>query len=173
MDSIPDQCNYIEFVFLNDDITIAPDCYNVDLNPNSFNQLLEKMHKERIKPFRKQFKCYVHKTLYLENCEDLKVYEKKMVFARPMSDNVLVTYYSKEKRPYHMFPSTLNIHSVFYVKRLTFRIHNRIFVNFEVQYHPQEEKEILKAYINYNHDNDVDTSFINQEIDRLMKILLP
>ena len=170
MDLIPDNCNYIEFVFLNNQ-SKKNDCYDVNLPQSLFSEFLMQLQKEKIKYFLKQYKCYVHKCLYLENSEELKVYEKKMIHAKKLNDHVIATFYIKDKRPYHMFPSTLNIHTVFYVKRMTFRIHNRIFVNFDVQFYPQSKKEVLKVFVNYNHDKDVDMTFIYKEIERLFKIM--
>lgn len=65
----------------------------------------------------------------------------------------------------NIFPNVIS-----YVKKFSFRVNNRIYVNFET--YIIDDDEYFKVYLNYNHEKNVDMDIINKEIDNILSNLL-
>lgn len=177
---IPDSCNYIEIVLRNINSEIITDNHNtlkwIDMNvsEDAFAQCLDRIRKHRFKNFQKSFKTYIKADHYLENMEheDIKVYTRQIVKLDASNKAYVKVYMQKEKKPFHAFPSTSKIHSVYYTNRLTFRINNRLFLNFDVLYYPEDQQVVRKVFINYNHDSHVDTEHIQMSLEPILKCLV-
>lgn len=154
---IPDNCNYVEIVLVDRSNPLS-----LNLEAGAFETLMRSVVGMRY--FRKESKSYAVGELTLENMffEDIRVCSKSIVGADTTHDGMVVLYYTKEKKPYHAFPSTTSINRVWYTKKLVFRIHNRMYLNFEIQRDANDNSCIRKAYINYNHDSNVDQKVIEQ-----------
>lgn len=170
--------SYVEFVVLNNsNVTNAKSNTFCILDVNhpieQFTQMLKRIGKRYHKVFEKSFKCYLYKDLILENYEqnEIKVYKKK--FKNHVVNGSYVTiYYDKHKVPFHVFPSTTQINGVYYCKRLTFRICNRIYINFETQYHSNVDKYVYKIFVNYNHEPNVDIDNIKMMLQTILDVLV-
>lgn len=160
---IPDDCNYVELI-----ITKNKECFNID--DELFAQLLKKVKHHKY--FEKEYKVYQYNDLCFENQNniDYKVYSRHIVDVKYASD-LAVCMCKKSKHPFHAFPSTTSLDAVFYVKKLVFRLHNRLYLNFECQYYPKNETIIRKVYINYNHEKQVDATLIEQIIAKTLTML--
>ena len=130
------------------------------------------------KPSYKKLKCYRIDAKIMEisadASEDAKVLEHSILDAERVSSNPQWIWVScvKEKLAYHMFPCTLQLHDVYLVERMVYRLHHRVFLNFERQtYLDNESEEIYKVYINYNHDDTVDRSSILTTMMQALRIL--
>jgi hypothetical protein len=88
-----------------------------------------------------------------------------------VNDKVLCISYVREKLPYHMFPCTRGLHDISYIHRLTYRLHNRLFLNFEIQ-KTMDHTELYKVYFNYNHDKSSEVSTITKPLGEVMQSLL-
>jgi hypothetical protein len=164
--------NYIEFILTN---FPYPDGnkINVSLSQKRFEELLKKVKSNgNQKAYHKSFKVYVRDNLYLEAEKDseIRVYEKDPVSLSNQS-RYLVARYKKLRVPMHTFPSTMKIHTVYHSDLTIFRMHNRVFLNFEVQYYPSLEAFVYKIFINYNHDQNAEQSNITEKIQCAFKLL--
>lgn len=160
--------NYVEFVRRNLDINLTSDSsIDVSMSVNEFLETLKKVKtKCNIKPFNKSYKVYAKDDLYMEAEKDseIRVFQKNGVFLSDVHNKVLSLFYIRNKIPMHNFPSTTKMNSVYYVDSTIFRIHNRVFLNFECQYHPVRERYVYKVFINYNHDTNIDDKTILDKI---------
>lgn len=161
---IPDGCNNIEVLLVRKHCS-EQEHLNTNIPEAEFNSIIEAIHHFKYKNFHKSFKTYCVGTLSLENTnhEDIKVFSKTTLKVdlepsalKDANGRFAVLYNKKEKKPFHAFPSTTKLHSVFYTNRLIFRVSNRLFINFDVQFHPEDETIVRRIFINYNHDNNVD-----------------
>ena len=124
-----------------------------------FTSYLTRLRKTPYKYLKKEYKEYVHEDITYENdCNnDIKVYSKYPILAKTLNDNILGILYTKTKLTILSFPSSLKINTINYVKKLSFRVNNRIYINFEIKLNSLEEKTYA-IYVNYNHDINVDKS---------------
>lgn len=169
LQSIPENCNYIEVVLVN---AKYENKIVVDQTYNDFERLLSKI--KNIKYFQKEYKCYQYQNLIYENYynKDTKVYTKDCIsIDDDIHNSFVLCFYSKEKKPFHLFPSTTDIHSIYQVKKLIFRLHNRLYLNFESQYYHKTNCIVRKVYFNYNHEKNVELSCINQQLQQYVQIL--
>lgn len=176
---IPEHCNYIEIVFI-DPKNINSNCKSTNLNiaisEDYFHECMRKVKKQNFKYFQKNFKTYVACNMNLENSghQDLKVFSKHIEsFVVNDAGNAVTLYCHRDKKPYHAFPSTTKMHDVFYTNRLTFRISNRVYMNFDIQYYAEDATTIRKIFINYNHDQNVDLEHITMSLEVTINSLLP
>jgi hypothetical protein len=110
--------------------------------------------------------------VYENNKENqLQVYKKTLNSYSVLDPNFKVLSYHKEKLPYHVFPSTHMLHSVSYVNKATFKLNNRVFLNFERKKYENSDVFYNKIYINYNHDNNVDLATIEQALNDAIRLI--
>jgi hypothetical protein len=168
----PESCNYIEMLFVDpntkefrdsqtDEFKSDLDAYDINVSEEFFNTCLSRVKSQHLKYFQKSFKTYVCNDLVLENYDhkEHKVFCKKVLSVNTehhINKGIITLYVQKEKHPFHAFPSTTSIHSVFYTNRLVLRVNNRLYINFDVQYFPEDKMIVRKVFLNYNHDSNVD-----------------
>lgn len=168
--NIPESCNYIEIVLVHakydGNLIFDQPC-------RTFQSYMSRIRG--IKSFEKEMKVYQINDMFYENYmqKDNKIFTKTLKHIDQDTDpSFAICYYRKEKHPFHAFPSTLSIHNIFYIQRLTYRLHNRLYLNFETQHYPNTNNScIRKIYINYNHDKSVDHANIDQNIKRIINML--
>jgi hypothetical protein len=174
-----DMCNYIEIVFLDpskyqERSNVSIDVIDTDVSDEFFTKCMERVKSFNYKYFQKSFKTYVSKDLYLENMghQDIKVYGKTIISVDNTVPGKVTLSCHKEKKPYHAFPSTTTLHAVYYTNRLTFRINNRLYINFDVVQHTETKDSMKRVFVNYNHDVNVDMEHITGSLENVMKTLL-
>lgn len=158
--TIPPDCNYIEIVMKN-------------MTRDLFLNKLQGMCKRNYKYFEKGGRCYVKGLLTYENTDnkEIRVFKKNMKLATDHADHV-VCYYDKEKLPYHAYPSTQEHDCIFEYKRLVFRIHNRIYINFEIQDFGESAASLdYRIFVNYNHEQNVDVDHMTQLLTTAIDVL--
>lgn len=163
--------NYIEFVMMKNS---SDDCY--DVSDNKFFELLHETKRKHNNAFQRHYKEYIFRNMVYENNKEnqLQVY-KKTLNSHAMLNSSQPTFkvltYHKEKLPYHVFPSTHLLHSISYVSKATFKLNNRVFLNFERKHYENSDTFYNKIYINYNHDNNVDLSTIEKAINEAIGLI--
>lgn len=168
LQNIPEDCNYIEIVLFS---LKYDDKYITHHQFDEFEKYMSKI--KNFKYFQKEFKCYQFENMIFENSvKEQKIFTKDMIGIQEHDNNFIVCTFNKEKKPFHTFPSTMNLHNIYQVNRLTFRIHNRLFLNFESQYHSKNNSVIRKIYFNYNHEKNVEVSCVEILIRKLINILI-
>ena len=81
-----------------------------------------------------------------------------------MTDKYIMIKYNKENIPPINFPSTNNIHDMYHINKIIFKITNRIYINFELKKKIVNEKSEIfrRIYINLNNDKkNLDNNDIN------------
>lgn len=185
IDTLQDSNTYIEIFLRN--IRISPiesessTLVNLQHDANVFHGLLNRIGNQRMKtkPSHKNFKRYRINDLVLEHevaapdVEDIRIYShtvRDIVYHD--HSKFIATIATKEKQMYHSFPCTTMIYDCHYVERVTFRLHHRVFLNFEKQiYMDQKDSPVFKVFFNINMDENIDTenikNVINQYISQL------
>jgi len=154
--------NYYEIYFVdgpsNNDIYSKSDFYAI----------LGKVKDMSYKFFKKQYKQYIHENVIVHNYDndEIKV-QKKVLLDRTYINNTLTLAFQKTKQSMLNVSSTKNIYDIKYVKKLTFRVNNWIYINFEISSSHDMDHLDHTAYINYNHDEKVDLDLINATIKDL------
>lgn len=157
--------NYVEIILKTSDNSI-----NVD--QQLFGRLLQNIRTKGHPLFQKHCKQYINRNIYMETYDNnqIKVYKQKYVMAGDVSDSLKVVVYSNEKQPYHMFPTSKQMHSIAYVSKAICKINNRVFVNFERKQFNDAEV-YFKIYINYNHDHNVDLANIQTALNVAISLI--
>ena len=160
--------NYIEVVLVPN--LSRPDHINVD--EVLFHKMMNVLRQTSQHPLQRHFKEYIYRNLVYEinDQHQIQVFKKRCGYQANVPDsNVHVFVYHREKQAYHSFPSTTMIHSVSYVDRATFKINNRLFLNFEKKIYENNKNNetFYKIFINYNHDNNVDISTMQSSLQHL------
>lgn len=160
-------CNYYEIVIM--------DKNKYDIGYERFFGTLAKMAFTDYKYFEKQYKQYIvlgDDNIFCHNYEneELKIFKNTPVLVEE-GDGFKTYGYSKTKLTVLNYPSTTHIFDISYVKRLTFRVSNRVYINFEISFSPDDEKKTYRVYVNYNHDNNVDMKIVNKSLNEVLKAL--
>lgn len=173
-------CNTFEFHRIDPDVSdVTQGILRTGLSESDFDHFMAcaKGHLPG-KPSYKTFKCYRIGSKVMENSgqsnEDVRIHSFQIVTAEALSKTWVFTSCIKNKLAYHTFPCTPRLHDMCHVERLVYRLHNRVFLNFEKQT-PEEHQRLLppiyKIYINYNHDPSVELSSIFQSIKKGLQAL--
>jgi hypothetical protein len=166
-----DNSNYVEIYVLNNKYT---DQIGIPtgLSKNKFYDLLAKFKNDNFKFFQKEFKQYTIGNIYYENYdnEDVKVNKKECKHFQ-INNEFITTFYNKNKLTMLNLPSTVKINDIQYIRKLTFRINNRIYLNFECKKNNNNNNIYYSIYINYNHDETVDYTITNNIIKPLLQKL--
>lgn len=160
-------CNYVEIFYVpkqNDIISTS-----TGLTKEIFNNIMSKMINEKYKYFQKDLKQYVIGTLFYENDnnEDLKVIKKECKEITH-TNSFMTVYFDRCKMTMLNLPSTNLVHDCTYIRRLTFRINNRVYLNFECKKKTNTDTTYYTIYMNYNHDTGVD---VNASCNTIQEIL--
>jgi hypothetical protein len=176
--SMKDHCalgNYFEMVLMED-------ANDMDIPDAVFFKLLQSTRSKNFSHFQKHFKEYVFRNMFYENNtkNQMTTSKKTLTFAATLSNSMRFVAYHKEKLPFHAFPSSTATHSISYVSKVTFKVNNRVFLNFEKRVYPAGAKaapdskktaSFNKIYINYNHDDNVDLSSVDTAINTCLQLV--
>lgn len=169
--------NYVEYIILPTD-SKCDGIIEYNFNETQFAEKMTKLTFKNIKFYERKVKQYLKDDLYYEvilnhkdEISDIRSYTKiatEYVLEKP---NVLKVCFEKHKKPIHAFSSSYDMHDIVYIKRLTFRVSNRVFVNFETGKGVDDTTPYRKVYINANFDGNVDVDFIQSEILQYVALL--
>lgn len=149
--------------------------YEIGLTRDEFNRLLERIGKAHdLKNFQKEYKEYVYNDAIVHNYmnTETRVFRNTPVQVQEGKSCVVVAY-NRSKLTFLNVPSTKTIHDTQCVKKLIFRVNNRIFVNFQAAAPPggMENDVTYTVYVNYNHEQNVDMDCIKDALDKVCGIL--
>jgi|TARA_B100000963_G_scaffold361902_1_gene400687 hypothetical protein len=159
---------------LENQINESSNIIDINWKKEDFNKtLLKFINEKRYRPFEKKLIITKHNEFYLvHNINDNKFYVNKTNYvSHNTNDNYIFIKYTKQNLPQISFPSTRNINDKYYVNKITFKITNRIYINFELKKKITEdgnEKIFRRIYINFNNDkNDkIDNDNINNLLNK-------
>lgn len=153
------------------------DVYEIGLTKEEFTHLLAKFGKasfEGMKHFQKEYKEYVYNEAVVHNYmnTEVRVFKNTPVLVQDQNKCVVVAY-NRSKLTFLNVPSTKTIHDIQCVKKLIFRVNNRIFVNFQAASPPggKENDVTYTVYVNYNHEQNVEMDCIKGALDKVCDIL--
>jgi hypothetical protein len=157
--------NYIELKLYKKKCT--ENVYDINFSKEEFYNIMNRL---KYKCFQKDCKQYVSGNLIYENFnnEDVKVY-KTEVKNIIIKNHYIISFYNKSKLSVLNFESSKNINDINYIRKLIFRVSNRIYINFEIK--KKNNNLVYNIYINYNHDDTVDLSLINDSLENILKTL--
>jgi hypothetical protein len=149
------------------------DIYNIDFTEGQFLNIMNKLKQTGYKFFQKDYKEYVHKELEAQYLEDgLKVTQSQLIECKNNNPNFIALFFNKQKLTPMNFPSTTDFQKISYVRKLIFRINNRVYINFLSTIDPKTEKITYSVFINYNHDENVDINNMKKTINECIDLLI-
>lgn len=166
--------NYFEIHLCNNTYNNHDDTlgiYNTSLDRQQFYNLMYKMMDTNYRYHQKQYKeAFIGDVCYQNyKNEEMSIYNLQTNTIESITDKLCAIGQTKSKLSILSVPSTLNIYSENIVKRLIFKVSNRVFVNFENGM--TDKEKYYKVFINYNHDKDVDVNIVIKQIkDALDKL---
>lgn len=166
-------CNYFE-IFLTPGIKAEKHdglhVLEVAVTKQQFEEMMSRLVKRDYKYFQKEYKEYNYGEVLVQN------YNNKETRILRLNNNIilknqkmLMLGYQKSKLTFLNIPSTTNIFDINYVKRLIFRITNRVFINFQCNMDEAGDKTYM-IYLNYNHESNIDPEGINDTIKTVLDI---
>lgn len=172
--TLPPSFDYLEVVFTG----ASPD-HKTSQKPFVSQQLFDKMlaRMQDARAFQSDHKEYILENLTMtKKIEDGAVTETKVYQMYPVAiqdhPGFRVIFYHKKKLTTIAFPSTKTFDDVKYKRRLTFRINNRVYVNFQIEKHEHAQPTYPKVYINFNSSKDADLKESVAAINTIIQKLL-
>jgi hypothetical protein len=170
MNKMHNRCSLVEYVMTPPG---APTKY--DIGQSKFIQLLKAVKRRKQKCCQKNSTKYMYEDMVYEvSGPEVKTYRRASLSIESMeskSCHMIRLLFAKEKIPYYMFPSTMNICDIVTCSNVAFRIHNNVYLNFEVTKSDGSDEHFYKVYINYNHDKDADMTFIQTKINEALDLI--
>lgn len=140
---------------------------------DDYKALFNRIKVKYGKPFTKCFKQFSHNNLIyniiLETGE-VHVYSLDATCVMKKGRNAIAIGYHKKKMSILNFPSTTHYDNIKCISRTTFRVSNRVYVNFEK--HTTGDEVTFHAYVNYNHDKNVDWNSISRDMESLWNLFM-
>ena len=180
MAAISSDCNYVEHVITDGasvlDASTNVTIYDCNVSDDKCNKVFEVMHHRHLKHYERSIKQYVHGDMFYEIAfskdpePEIRAYRKTIEAVSLEHPSILKVCFQKQKIPIHAFPSSNNMYEVNYIKRLTFRKNNRIFLNVDYVKSAQGQ-ESRKIFVNMNLDANTDVNYIMMELEPLLKDL--
>lgn len=166
--------NYIEVVLINKEIN--PFVYDVDFSESQCSELIKNVMVAypQCKVFKKHTTKYMYGNLELtstDNDNTFLLHQNNIVCKNVLKQKFLVNYYKKQAMPPHCFPSTNNLTDVYDSKRVTIKMTNNIYLNFESLEYNSEPKQFHHIYLNVNINKSSDTSFIEKTVNGILDTL--
>jgi hypothetical protein len=150
------------------------DIYDINFTEAQFLNIMSKLKETTFKFFQKEYKEYVHKELEAQYQDDgLKVTQYNLLACKENDQGRYISLYlNKQKLTPMNFPSTTDFQKISYVRKLIFRINNRIYINFLTTLDTKTDKTSYSIFINYNHDENVDVHNMKKTINECINLLL-
>jgi hypothetical protein len=162
--------NYFEFRVLAQGNT-GDIMYHTGLTKALFYTYLHKMTNTSFKYYQRQYKeTTVGNTYYQNNNnEDSSIFTVNTTSCASGDDKFLAVSECRKKISILGLSSTRDIYKESYVKRMTFRITNRVFINFDNGI--DTDTPHYNITVNYNHDKDVDVGTAVNAIEKSLVTL--
>jgi nuclear transport factor 2 (NTF2) superfamily protein len=145
--------------------------FKIDISKDEFDSMLQTISNANTnyKFFQKEYKEYKYNEVTLHNYknEETRVFKftPQVIYK---NDNAFLIGYQRNKLTFLSVPSTTSIYEISYIKKLIFRVNNRIFLNFQCNY--TDDTKIYTIYINYNHEANIDPDGVNNAIKTIFDI---
>jgi hypothetical protein len=143
--------------------------FDTSISKDAFYTLMYKMMDTNYKYNHKQYRELVIGDVQYHNYknEEISVFSVSTDDVKAIDNKFCMLAHHKNKLSILSLPSSLKVYNDNVVRKMIFRISNRVFVNFE--HGMTGEEKYYKVYVNYNHDSGVD---VNNAIDIIKKTLV-
>jgi hypothetical protein len=145
---------------------------DVNISKNDFYNMLSilKAANTDYKVFEKEYKEYVYSDVIVHNYNnDVTRVFKNTVLQIKNNEQLFVISYHRSKMTFLSVPSTTVIYEINYIRKLIFRVNNRIFINFQCTL-SQDDIKTYSVYINYNHESNMDPISVQTALKKLISI---
>lgn len=165
--------NYVEIVLVKKKMN--PNVYNIDFPETECTNIMQNLINAypKNKVFKKHTTKYLYETLELVNCNvenTQSLYNLTLVAKKVFNSSYLVNYYQKQPLPTHSFPSTTNLYDEVDSKRVSMKIVNNVYVNFEsLEY--SDNTIYRHIYINVAINKATDLTHIDETLREIMKAI--
>lgn len=159
------------------------DVFEHSLEKDLFDRLISMLSRKYERAFEHDFMETVKgDTVLVRKFEDGNIVETRVnniqvldqwfdAIADSATNALNIMIYDKKKVPVIMFPSTSSVHSVKYIRRLIFRINNRVYVNLQEEKFCDSLNDIyFRAYVNINYSEGIDNSDITGKVCGILKV---
>lgn len=169
--------NYLEINVLSngnfDDVEANPNIIDVNWKKKDFCDMLSRVIDSNNfkKPFEKKYRILKHLDLiYIKNISDQKYNLYSLSFIdKEIHDNFLYLKYKKNNLAIFQFPSTNKINDDYYLNKITFKITNLIYLNFEIM-KKSDTQIFYRVYINFNNDkHNIDHDLIIKNLENTIE----
>lgn len=142
--------NYIEIIPYSSNVDSI--VYNIELSEDDFYKKLEIFKQKNYSKSVKEYKEYrYHDIIYQKySDESVKVFRDNTLHVEE-SKKYITIHYKRDVVSLLQYPSTTDITYKQYVKRVSFKITHKLFVNFEISLEKDQEK-VYTVYMNFNKD---------------------
>lgn len=171
------QGNHIEFTIVANGAVVhaaenACKVYDTCMERDRFYRLMYRMMDTYYKYNQKQYKETIIGNVCCQNHnnEDISIYNITTNRVECFQNQFLAKVQQKNKLTILSLPSTMNTQCESYVRKLIFRVTNRIFVNFENC--ACDDAKVYRITVNYNHDKDVELSSVVDALEKILKLLM-
>lgn len=168
--------NYIEVVLSKKKVD---DCvYDVDFTEQECSKFMKRLMIKfpSNKFFRKHTTKYLYDSLEMSHCniDNVKTVHNvlflKHLIEKKQNYYFLINMYDKKQLPNHAFPSSIDINDIVDSKRLTMKITNNIYVNFDsLQY--SDNTVVRHIYINMNIKKNNDLIHTTDTVNEIINLL--
>lgn len=166
----PDNYNYMEIICGK----VAYDGYEgiiVDtIDKERYQQLFQSIQHSfpKLKPFTKCYREMIFRNTVFQIIKDTGAVTvfSLMPISYEVQNSTIQLYYEKKKLSILSFPSTKYYDSIHNIKKTTFRVSNRVYVNFE----EYDDGSNYHVYMNYNHGINVDWDHVKKDIDTIVEL---
>ena len=161
--------NYVEIYLFKEK---TDQIYTIDYSESDFYNIMNKCKSTPYRFFQKDYKEYVYKDLEAQyHHEDgIKVARSTLVHYDEKAKYV-VLYFNRQKLTPMNFPSAIKFEKITYVRKLTFRVNNRIYINFVCSLDDETDLKTYSIYLNYNHEENVDMTSTKKTINECIQML--
>lgn len=170
--------NLFEFYILNSNEPVMGmsdniQVFNTSLTKETFYRTMQQIHCKHQKTQVQQYKCTVLGELQYMNFEnkDIVICSKRTASVYQVSNNILFIGSNKKKLSILSFPSTQTFDNEEYVRVMTFKISNRLSVQFSQSKPINCENTTYKVKIAYTHDSNVDRDTVIKQLNNLLRDL--
>jgi hypothetical protein len=170
--------NYVEYILINTNIAI--DEGNISNEPVSvldtnipeavFSRLMKAIMQKHCKYYERKIKQYIHENTVYEvvfgkdPAPEIRAYVNSVDDVEYIKELGMLKLGShKRKIPIHAFPSSSDIQDISYIRRVTFRKNNRIYINFDCT-RGHNGTIFRKVFANVNMDANIDHNYIMMEL---------
>lgn len=167
MEHIPEKCTHVDFILGYPIGTETHERFDTNVSQERFDSEYDIALRNRRDPTTFESKCLVIDHMIYENFGNkaINVYENHILRLDDCGTNLTAFRFEKKITP-QSFPSTDRVNDIYYKKIESFRLHQRVFLNFVRKYYPSDKVTVLQIVLTYNHHVQCDMEVVKALISK-------